>query len=57
MSIHTEKSHAPVKKTGCSSCEHCHEESPLPQGALVTASGVLTGIGLLLHWFFPREPY
>lgn len=39
-----------VKKTGCSSCEHCHEESPLPQGALVVASGVLTGIGLLFHW-------
>lgn len=38
------------KKGGCSSCEHCHEESPLPQGILVVASGVLTGIGLLLHW-------
>ncbi|MEO5913913.1 MAG: heavy metal translocating P-type ATPase [Luteolibacter sp.] len=40
----------PVKKSGCSSCEHCHEESPLPQGALVAASGILTGIGLVLHW-------
>ena len=40
----------PAKKSGCSSCEHRHEESPLPQGALVVASGVLTGIGLLLHW-------
>ncbi|MEO5715087.1 MAG: heavy metal translocating P-type ATPase [Luteolibacter sp.] len=41
----------PVKKSGCSSCEHCHEESPLPQGTLVAASGALTGIGLILHWF------
>ncbi len=39
----------PVKKSGCSSCEHCHEESPLPQGILVAASGALTGIGLLFH--------
>ncbi|MES2437420.1 MAG: heavy metal translocating P-type ATPase [Verrucomicrobiota bacterium] len=52
MSEHDEHDHKqePVKKGGCSSCEHCHEESPLPQGALVVASGVLTGIGLLLHW-------
>jgi Cd2+/Zn2+-exporting ATPase len=40
----------PVKKSGCSSCEHCHEESSLPQEALVAAAGALTGIGLLLHW-------
>ena len=40
----------PVKKSGCSSCEHCHEESSLPQEALVAAAGVLTGIGLLLGW-------
>ena len=53
MSEHDEHDHKqePVKKGGCSSCEHCHEESPLPQGALVVTSGVLTGIGLLLHWF------
>ena len=52
MSDHDEHDHKqePVKKTGCSSCEHGHEESPLPQGILVVASGVLTGIGLLLHW-------
>jgi Zn2+/Cd2+-exporting ATPase len=43
----------PVKKGGCSSCEHCHEDSPLPQEALVAASGALTGLGLLLHWFHP----
>ncbi len=47
----------PVKKSGCSSCEHCHEESPLPQEALVAASGVLTGIGLLLHWFHPEPEW
>jgi Cd2+/Zn2+-exporting ATPase len=45
---------APVKKSSCSSCEHCHEESPLPQGALVISAGVLTGVGLLLDWFFPH---
>ncbi len=40
----------PGKKGGCSSCEHCHEESPFPQGALVAAAGILTGIGLVMHW-------
>lgn len=52
MSDHHEHDHPPepVMKTGCSSCEHCHEESPLPQGGLVAASGALTGIGLVLHW-------
>ena len=34
----------------CSSCEHGHDVTPLPQGALVIASGILTGIGLILHW-------
>lgn len=49
---HHEHDHAPApaKKSGCSSCEHCHDESPLPQGTLVTASGALTGIGLILDW-------
>ena len=47
----------PVKKTGCSSCEHCHEESPLPQEVLVAASGILTGIGLFLHWFYPAPAW
>ena len=41
----------PTRKSGCSSCEHCHEESSLPQETLVIASGVLTGIGLVSHWF------
>ena len=50
---HHEHDHTPqpVKKSGCSSCEHCHEESALPQGPLVIASGVFTGIGLVLHGF------
>ncbi|MFN9820457.1 MAG: cation-transporting P-type ATPase, partial [Akkermansiaceae bacterium] len=34
-----------------SSCDHCgHDDSPLPQGLLVTISGVLTTIGLVLGW-------
>lgn len=34
-----------------SSCDHCgHDESPFPQGLLVTISGVLTAIGLVLGW-------
>jgi Cd2+/Zn2+-exporting ATPase len=34
-----------------SSCGHCgHDDSPLPQGLLVTISGVLTTIGLVLGW-------
>jgi Cd2+/Zn2+-exporting ATPase len=40
----------PVRKTGCSSCEHCHSESALPQETLVAASGTLTGIGLVFQW-------
>ena len=49
---HAEHNHPPepVKTTGCSSCEHCHAESPLPQGTLVAAAGILTGIGLLVQW-------
>ena len=34
----------------CGSCEHGHDDTQLPQGALVIASGILTGIGLILHW-------
>lgn len=30
--------------------DHGHSESSLSQGALVIASGILTGVGLLLHW-------
>ncbi len=31
-------------------CEHGHDDSPLPQSALVIASGILTGLGLVLDW-------
>src|SRR6478609_9604500 len=59
MSDHDKHDHKRefVKKSGCSSCEHCHEESPLPQEALVAASGILTGVGLLLHWFYPAPAW
>ena len=39
-----------TKKPSCSGCEHSHDESPLPQGILVAAAGILTGIGLVLGW-------
>ncbi len=58
MEYHEHDHHRePVKKSGCSSCEHCHEESPLPQEALVAASGILTGVGLLLHWLYPAPAW
>ncbi len=42
--------HSLSKSKSCGSCEHGHDDTPLPQGALVIASGILTGIGLILHW-------
>ena len=57
MSDHHDHTPEPVKKSGCSSCEHCHEESALPQEALVAASGILTGIGLFLHGFYPTPEW
>lgn len=37
--------------TETSCCDHCgHDDSPFPQGLLVTISGVLTTIGLVLGW-------
>lgn len=42
---HESKSAAP----SCG-CEHGHDESPLPQSALVAASGILTAVGLVLGW-------
>jgi Cd2+/Zn2+-exporting ATPase len=38
------------KKPSCAGCEHGHDNSPLPQGLLVAAAGLLTGIGLVLGW-------
>ena len=34
-----------------SGCEHGHDDTKLPRGFLVAASGLLTGIGLALEWF------
>ncbi|GAA5129362.1 cadmium-translocating P-type ATPase [Luteolibacter yonseiensis] len=53
---HHEHDHTPppVKKSGCTSCEHCHEDSSLPQGTLVAAAGAFTGVGLLVDWLFPH---
>ena len=42
---HESKSAAP----SCG-CDHGHDESPLPQSALVAASGILTAVGLVLGW-------
>lgn len=42
--------HPLSKSKSCGSCEHGHDDTQLPQGALVIASGILTGIGLILHW-------
>jgi Cd2+/Zn2+-exporting ATPase len=41
--------HKEDRSTHCG-CEHGHDESPLPQGVLVTISGVLTAAGLVLGW-------
>jgi len=37
-------------KGGCSSCEHCHDESGLPQNSVVAAAGGLLSLGLILGW-------
>ena len=38
-----------VKKADCG-CEHDHGSGPLPQKTLIAASGILTGVGLVLKW-------
>ena len=43
-------SHHENESHSAGGCEHGHDDSPLPQSALVIASGVLTGIGLVLGW-------
>ena len=45
MSAH----HESDKKPACG-CEHGHDDSPLPQGMLVAASGILLGTGLAVGW-------
>jgi len=44
----TEDTHA---TKSCSSCEHGHDDTPLPRNALVITSGALLACGLLLQWF------
>ncbi|MES2595761.1 MAG: heavy metal translocating P-type ATPase [Verrucomicrobiota bacterium] len=45
--------HDESKSKSCASCEHGHDETPLPRNALVIASGALLGVGLLLKWLKP----
>lgn len=45
----TERRHEPHSRP-CSSCEHGREGHSLPQNALVVASGVFLGLGLVLNW-------
>ncbi|MES2657175.1 MAG: heavy metal translocating P-type ATPase [Verrucomicrobiota bacterium] len=43
----TEDNHESKSHGGC---EHGHDDSTLPQSTLVIASGILTGLGLVLGW-------
>lgn len=43
-------SHESKSSCGGGCCDHGHGDSPLPQGLLVTISGILTGFGLLIGW-------
>lgn len=45
----TEDHHASESKS-CGSCEHGHDDTPLPRNALVIGSGALLGAGMLLQW-------
>ena len=42
--------HESEAKPSCCGCEHGHDDGVLPQSTLVTAAGILTGLGLLLGW-------
>jgi Cd2+/Zn2+-exporting ATPase len=44
------ETHSETESAVRGGCDHCHGDSSLPQGALVTSSGILTGIGLILQW-------
>ena len=46
----TENHDEPESKS-CASCEHGHDDTPLPRNALVISSGALLTSGLLLQWF------
>ncbi|WP_395730756.1 heavy metal translocating P-type ATPase [Prosthecobacter sp.] len=40
----------PSESKSCGSCEHGHDETPLPRNALVIASGVLLSLGMALRF-------
>lgn len=44
------------ESASCGSCEHGHDDTPLPRNALVIASGVLLGAGLLMQWLKISAP-
>ncbi|MFN0080159.1 MAG: heavy metal translocating P-type ATPase [Prosthecobacter sp.] len=43
-------SHDKSESKSCGSCEHGHDDTPLPRNTLVIASGSLLGSGMLLQW-------
>lgn len=45
-----------VETTKHSGCEHGHDDTKLPRGFLVGASGFFTGLGLILEWFNMGHP-
>ncbi|MCP5560178.1 MAG: cadmium-translocating P-type ATPase [Verrucomicrobiaceae bacterium] len=46
----TEDTHTDSESKSCGSCEHGHDDTPLPRNALVITSGTLLGLGMLLQW-------
>jgi Cd2+/Zn2+-exporting ATPase len=48
--------HHPTESKSCGSCEHGHDDSPLPRTTLVITSGALLGLGMLLGWLDLGEP-
>ncbi len=49
--------HSSSETQSCSSCEHGHDDTPLPRNALVITSGALLTAGLLLQWFQTEPPW
>jgi Cd2+/Zn2+-exporting ATPase len=45
----TESDH-PTEPKSCGSCEHGHDDTPLPRNVLVIGSGALLSAGMLLQW-------
>jgi len=46
----TEDHHTDTESSSCGSCEHGHDDTPLPRNALVIASGVLLSLGMALSY-------